>query len=177
LILAIFFIFFFYVWLTLPIRSNARFFSMFDFIREAREARATHIACGSAHSICVTLSGEVLVWGRGKSGRLGLGPSTHDRYAYYTCWWYSLCNFQYREHYENTCSYNVDCWRYTNLYFCICIVCGNTRTSMIKTNVFFDLTAFQLHDPTTPVPTTASANQAPANAPVWRGGGASRAKR
>ena len=30
---AIFFIFFFYVWLTLPIRSNARFFSMFDFIR------------------------------------------------------------------------------------------------------------------------------------------------
>ena len=28
---------------------------------------------------------------------------------YYTCWWYSLCNFQYRQHYENTCSYNVDC--------------------------------------------------------------------
>jgi hypothetical protein len=27
----------------------------------------------------------------------------------YTCWWYSLCNFQYRQHYENTCSYNVDC--------------------------------------------------------------------
>ena len=26
-----------------------------------------------------------------------------------TCWWYSLCNFQYRQHYENTCSYNVDC--------------------------------------------------------------------
>ena len=28
---------------------------------------------------------------------------------YYTCWWYSLCNFQYRQHYENTCSYNFDC--------------------------------------------------------------------
>jgi hypothetical protein len=42
----------------------------------------------------------------------------------------------------------------------------NTRTSMIKTNVFFDVTAFQLHDPTTPVPTTASANPAPVNAPV-----------
>jgi hypothetical protein len=27
----------------------------------------------------------------------------------YTCWWYSLCNFQYRQHYENTCSYNLDC--------------------------------------------------------------------
>jgi hypothetical protein len=27
----------------------------------------------------------------------------------YTCWWYSLCNFQYRQHYENTCSYNFDC--------------------------------------------------------------------
>jgi hypothetical protein len=48
----------------------------------------------------------------------------------YTCWWYSLCNFQYRQHYENTCSYNVDCWIYTNLYFCIFIVCVNTRTSI-----------------------------------------------
>ena len=27
----------------------------------------------------------------------------------FTCWWYSLCNFQYRQHYENTCSYNFDC--------------------------------------------------------------------
>ena len=27
----------------------------------------------------------------------------------YTCWWYSLCNFPYRQHYENTCSYNFDC--------------------------------------------------------------------
>ena len=29
--------------------------------------------------------------------------------VYCTCWWYSLCNFQYRQHYENTCSYNVEC--------------------------------------------------------------------
>jgi hypothetical protein len=29
--------------------------------------------------------------------------------VYCTCWWYSLCNFQYRQHYENTCSYNFDC--------------------------------------------------------------------
>ena len=28
---------------------------------------------------------------------------------YCTCWLYSLCNFPYRQHYENTCSYNVDC--------------------------------------------------------------------
>jgi len=28
---------------------------------------------------------------------------------YYTCWWYSLCNFQYRQHHENTGSYNFDC--------------------------------------------------------------------
>ena len=27
----------------------------------------------------------------------------------YTCWWYSLCTFQYRSLYENTCSYNFDC--------------------------------------------------------------------
>jgi hypothetical protein len=26
-----------------------------------------------------------------------------------TCWWYSLCNFQYRQHYENTCSDHFDC--------------------------------------------------------------------
>ena len=26
-----------------------------------------------------------------------------------TCWWYSLCNFQYRQQFENTCSYNVEC--------------------------------------------------------------------
>ena len=28
---------------------------------------------------------------------------------YDTCWWYSLCNFQYRQHYENTCWYNFEC--------------------------------------------------------------------
>jgi hypothetical protein len=44
-----------------------------------------------------------------------LGYATHsDRvvreiYHNYTCWWYSLCNFQYRQHYENTCSDHVDC--------------------------------------------------------------------
>ena len=25
-----------------------------------------------------------------------------------TCWWYSLCNFQYRQHYENTGSDHFD---------------------------------------------------------------------
>jgi hypothetical protein len=29
--------------------------------------------------------------------------------VYCTCWWYSLCNFQYRSLYENTCSYNFEC--------------------------------------------------------------------
>jgi hypothetical protein len=27
---------------------------------------------------------------------------------YDTCWWYSLCNFQYRQQYEHTCPFNVD---------------------------------------------------------------------
>jgi hypothetical protein len=27
---------------------------------------------------------------------------------YCTCRWYSLCNFPYRQHYENTCSYNFE---------------------------------------------------------------------
>ena len=42
--------------------------------------KAKHVACGSAHSMCVTTTGQVLIWGRGKSGRLGLGKSTRDRY-------------------------------------------------------------------------------------------------
>ena len=28
---------------------------------------------------------------------------------YDTCWWYSLCHLEYRQHYEQTCSYNFDC--------------------------------------------------------------------
>ena len=26
-----------------------------------------------------------------------------------TCWWYSLCNFQCRQHYEHSCSDHFDC--------------------------------------------------------------------
>ena len=43
------------------------------------------------------------------------GQSTEDMevsgkiHVYCTCWWYSLCNFQYRSLYENTCSYNFEC--------------------------------------------------------------------
>jgi hypothetical protein len=55
---------------------------------------------------------------------------------YYKCWWYSLCNFQYRSNYENTCSYTFDCWIYTNMYCFIFILCVNTITSMITTNLF-----------------------------------------
>ena len=58
---------------------------------------------------------------------------------YCTCWWYSLCNFQYRQQYENTCSYNFDCWIYTHMYFFIFIWYGNTMTSMINTNLFLIL--------------------------------------
>ena len=37
--------------------------------------------------------------------------------CYDTCWWYSLCTFQYRQHYEHTCSYNFECGMYTRIYF------------------------------------------------------------
>ena len=37
--------------------------------------------------------------------------------VYCTCWWYSLCTFQYRQHYEQTGSDHFDCCMYTNLYF------------------------------------------------------------
>ena len=42
--------------------------------------------------------------------------AVRTKHIYDTCWLYSLCNFQYRQHYENTCSYNFDCWIYTNMY-------------------------------------------------------------
>ena len=35
--------------------------------------------------------------------------SVREICIYCTCWWYSLCNFQYRQQYENTCSYNFEC--------------------------------------------------------------------
>ena len=35
---------------------------------------------------------------------MGVAPDVRDIGIYCTCWWYSLCNFQYRQHYENTCS-------------------------------------------------------------------------
>ena len=54
-----------------------------------------------------------------------------------TCWWYSLCTFQSRQHDENTGSDHVDCWSYTNLSFCMFLVCVNTMTSRISTNLFF----------------------------------------
>jgi hypothetical protein len=55
-----------------------------------------------------------------------------------TCWWYSLCNFQYRQHDEHTGPYHVDCWMYTNMSFFIFIWCVNTiRTSMNQYWRFF----------------------------------------
>jgi hypothetical protein len=31
-----------------------------------------------------------------------------EQSVYDTCWWYSLCNFQYRQQFENTGSYNFE---------------------------------------------------------------------
>jgi hypothetical protein len=36
-----------------------------------------------------------------------------------TCWWYSLCTFQYRQQYEKTGSDHFDCCMYTNMSFFI----------------------------------------------------------
>ena len=37
------------------------------------------------------------------------GKEVREIGLYCTCWLYSLCNFQYRQQYENTCSYNFEC--------------------------------------------------------------------
>jgi hypothetical protein len=67
----------------------------------------------------------------GGNTQFSVGLDRGVREIGHTCWWYSLCNFQYRPHYENTGLYNLDCWIYTNMYFYIFIVCVNTMTSMI----------------------------------------------
>ena len=61
--------------------------------------------------------------------------ATHRRTSC-ACWLYSLCNFQYRQQYEKTCSDHFECWNYTNMYFYLFILCVNTTTSMINTNAF-----------------------------------------
>lgn len=35
----------------------------------------THIACGGAHSACITAAGQLYTWGKGRYGRLGHGDS------------------------------------------------------------------------------------------------------
>ena len=37
--------------------------------------QVTDIACGGAHSACITKSGELYTWGKGRYGRLGHGNS------------------------------------------------------------------------------------------------------
>lgn len=32
------------------------------------------VSCGHNHTVCLTESGDVYVWGKGESGQLGLGP-------------------------------------------------------------------------------------------------------
>jgi len=38
-----------------------------------RDMFVSHIACGEAHSACVSDTGELFMWGTGSYGRLGLG--------------------------------------------------------------------------------------------------------
>ena len=40
-----------------------------------RSKRVRDIACGSAHSACITSNGELYTWGLGEYGRLGHGDN------------------------------------------------------------------------------------------------------
>lgn len=44
-------------------------------IEALRGKEVTDIACGGAHSACVTVNGELYTWGKGRYGRLGHGDS------------------------------------------------------------------------------------------------------
>ena len=45
-------------------------------IEYLRSKRVRDIACGSAHSACITSNGELYTWGLGEYGRLGHGDNT-----------------------------------------------------------------------------------------------------
>ena len=55
---------------------------------------------------------------------------------YCTCWWYSLCHFQYRSYYEQIGSDHLDCCM-GHEHGSIFMLCLNTTTSTIKTHPFF----------------------------------------
>jgi len=45
-------------------------------IEALRSKRVRDIACGSAHSACITSNGELYTWGLGEYGRLGHADNT-----------------------------------------------------------------------------------------------------
>jgi X-linked retinitis pigmentosa GTPase regulator len=46
----------------------------FSITRTLKNVRVMHIACGAHHTVCQTSDGNVLSWGTGLTGCLGLGP-------------------------------------------------------------------------------------------------------
>ena len=44
-------------------------------IESLRGKEVVDVACGGAHSACITSSGELYTWGKGRYGRLGHGDS------------------------------------------------------------------------------------------------------
>jgi alpha-tubulin suppressor-like RCC1 family protein len=57
---------------------------------ERRTPRARMACVGQYHSVAVTEDGELLAWGAGESGQLGLGAAEH-RHTFSTSTLYSDC--------------------------------------------------------------------------------------
>ena len=145
------FLYFFQMSIGLYIRDSYFFFQLFLFSNSPRpcpkKAATTRCRTWSNCRRCWRKCGnkKILYWRNAKKTRKFKKKSTQpwptskvrEICLYYTCWWYSLCHFQYRQQSEKTCSYNFECFIYTNMNFYILILCGNTRTSRIKTNLFF----------------------------------------
>ena len=69
-------------------------------LRQRNKARATATAGAAAVTPPPTMTALEA---------LDVGVMVREICIYCTCWLYSLCNFQYRQHYEHSCSYNFDC--------------------------------------------------------------------
>jgi hypothetical protein len=84
--------------ITSRIKTNATFFDVLELVSNSAGAKGSKkLSASSVPSMMMQRRFHLPFY------------TVREICLYYTCWWYSLCNFQYRQHYENTCSDHFEC--------------------------------------------------------------------